>query len=300
MKDSKQRVDMFSTGEHLTCNRYSVDLGYDFIYKEFMPDETVEQSPVRYNHLLFVLKGVCTVSCNDYTKRTIRSGEAILIPRGATFCGRSLTPIRIVDMVFVVPLCGCDKLLLQELGALCGTVRYDFRPLAIRRPLTAFLEQLIFCMNAGLNCAHFHEVKHREAFLLLKQFYDRKELAELFFPIVAKSLNFKEFIYESVINNIYSLTDLVDRSHMGRKTFYRKFKSEFGESPHSWLLKHLRQRIIREIAQPDITVKWLVDKFGFTSPSAFTRFCRTNFQCTPTELLKRYGRTYPTHEGSDI
>ena len=70
---------------------------------------------------------------------------------------------------------------------------------------------------------------------------------------------------------------------MSRSTFLRRFKSEFNDTAHDWMLKQTCQRIVGEIACPETTIKDLMAKFGFDSHSGFNRFCKANFHCTPSE-----------------
>lgn len=77
--------------------------------------------------------------------------------------------------------------MLQSYYDLCNDIHYDFTPLEIRHPLNEFIDLLVFCLKSGMNCAHLHEIKHKEFFLYLRGFYTKEEIVQLFFPIMGKN-----------------------------------------------------------------------------------------------------------------
>ena len=293
MKNSLLLHDLLYIGEHLTCNHYVADVGIGFIYREIAAGEKIIQEFVQNNHLLFILEGDCIFTCNDFIDRKFHSGEMVLIPRMATFWGRSVSTLKFVDMAFTAPISGCDKLVLKNYYPVCETIQYDFQPIGIRYPLTGFLELLIYSLKNGMSCAHFHEIKHKEVFFYLRGFYTKEEIATLFYPIITESFNpnFKEFVYQNA-QKVSSLAELIELSNMTTRTFQRRFKAEFKESAQKWMLKQLCQRIVYELTQPNVTVKDVISKFGFSSPGNFNRFCKMNFHCSPSELLAKSRRLF--------
>lgn len=287
MKNSLLLHDLLYIEEHRTCNHYMADIGTGFIYREIAAGEKIIQESVQNNHLLFILEGDCILTCNNFIDRKFHSGEMVLIPRMAAFKGQSTSAMKFVDMAFTAPISGCDKLILQNYHPVCENIRYDFQPVDIRYPLTGFLELLIYCLKNGMSCAHFHEIKHREVFFYLRGFYTKEEIATLFFPIIAKSFDFKEFVYRNSMK-VTSLRELIELSNMTTRTFQRRFKREFNEPAHDWMLKQICQRIVYELTQPNVSIKDIVSKFNFSSSGNFSRFCKIHFHCTPSQLLKKY------------
>ncbi len=121
-------------------------------------------------------------------------------------------------MFFDIPENNCDKLLLQSLSNICENMEYLFEPIRIRYPLTPFLEVLIHCIRNGMNCLHLHTLMQQELFFLLRGFYEKKDIATLFYPIIGKSIDFKDFIMNNYtkVNNIEKLISL---SNLGRSYF---------------------------------------------------------------------------------
>ena len=285
--------DLLYIEEHQTCNHYRADIGTGFMYQELNANDQINQDRTRYNHLLLCLRGTCVLSYNQYCNRNFKAGEMVLIPRGSSFWGHITTPLCLLDMIFEAPVSGCDRLVLQNYQPLCSQIHYDFQPIEIRHPLDDFCNLLIFCLKNGMSCAHLHEMKHRELFFYLRGFYRKEEIALLFYPIISHSFDFRMFIYENC-RDVTSVKELIARAGMSRSTFLRRFKTEFGESAHHWMQKQICQRIVLELTDPRVTIKDIMNKFGFDTPSNFSRFCRNSFQCTPSELIRKYRQKTPT------
>lgn len=287
MKNSLLQHNLLYIDEHLTCNHYMVDIGTGWRYQELDIGEQIMYDSARYNHLLFFLEGRCSLTCNQFANREFTAGEMVVVPRMAAITGKVIASLKFMDMVFAVPKSGCDKLALQSLGPLCEQLMYDFQPIEIRYPLSAFLDLLVYCLQNGMNCAHLHDLKHQEVFFYFRGFYTKEEVATLFYPIIARSFDFREFVYENA-PKCTSLHQLIEMSNMSQRSFYRKFTSEFNIAPREWMLKQLCQRIIYELTQPDVTINDLINRFDFASAASFNRFCQRHFQLTPMQLLTKY------------
>ena len=287
MKEELQLHDLLYINEHQTCFHYMAEIGTGFMYDELKAGETFRQINLNCNHLLLFLEGTCTLSYNQFTDRCFTAGQIVLIPSAALFYGTVNKDLKFLDMAFDIPMSGCDKLILQTYHRLCARIEYDFRPLPLRYPLDTFADTLVYCLRNGINCAHFHEIKHKELFFYLRGFYTKEEITELFYPLIGQSFNFRKFIFENH-NKASSLKELIEMSNMSASTFTRKFKLEFGMTAKQWMLKQTCQRLVFAFTQPDATVKGVMVELGFDSPSNFNRFCKTNFNHSPSELLLYY------------
>ena len=73
----------------------------------------------------------------------------------------------------------------------------------------------------------------------------------------------------------------------GRTNFNNKFREEFGISPHQWLLKQKAKHVRFKLAEPENTLSDVMQLYKFNSATHFTRFCKQQFGCTPSELLRQ-------------
>ena len=275
--------------EHINCNNFLHSVETGFTYHEERTGSVLSYKfSEKYNHLFFLVEGECTFNCNGFRDRKIKGGEMILIPRAATFSGRVIQSAKWLQMTFSLPHSGCDRLVLEGYQSYCSMIDYDFQPLDIREPLTKFIDLMIFYLRSGMNCGHLHEMKHAELFFSLRGFYKKEEIATLFYPLIGKPLSFREQIAKWQ-NQEHSLTQLAEDLNMSQIAFLRKFKEEFNETYFRWEMRRKCDRILADMTIPNITIKEVMSRHGFYAAPNFNRFCKTNFGCTPTELMRRYG-----------
>lgn len=276
--------------EHKTCSNFKVDIGTGFHLQTFHSGETLSLVLPQCNHLLFFRKGSVTLSCNEYVDKNFQPGEMVFIPSGATFYGTAHDDVEWINFAFNTPMSGCDKFKLQALRPLCEDISYHFDALPVRDPIPLFLELLTNCLKAGMNCMHLHALKHQELFLYINGFYTKAEVAQLFYPIIGKSLSFRETIVNLAAEAV-TVTDLVEGTHMSRRTFQRKFLEEFNEPAKKWLQKRLSVRIMNSLMDPENTLKDIMYECGFSSSSSFNQFCQKNFGGSPSEIRKKIVHT---------
>lgn len=287
MDNELLRHDLLYVNEHLTCHHYRADVGTGFVYRELACGESLTRENMQCHHLLMFLKGRCTISCDRFLDRTFKGGEMILIPRGSAYGIRSQSELLFLDMRFETLVSGCDKLALQHYRNSCPEVVYDFRPLEIRYPLSAYADLLVYCLQNGMSCAHLHEMKHRELFLYLRGFYTREEVVALFRPLLDGSSDFRSLVYE-LLPGANSVAEMAELAGMTYEAFERRFRREFGMTAYKWLLKQICRRIVGDLADPGMTIKEAALRAGFESSDRFCHFCKRHLGATPQQLIEKY------------
>lgn len=278
-------IQLLYLEEHLSCRNYMLDVDTGFKIYCFPKAETdiIREDVAKKNYLLFFIKGEFHVTNNQY-ERDFKAGQMILIPRSSFYKISVSTGAELLFLFFDQPASNCDKILLQTLAEEIKDTEYDFTPLPIIPPLDKYLELLVLCLKNGLNCNHFHEIMHRELFFLLCAFYTKKQITELFHPIIGKKLNFKDFVMENS-SKVRNVTELLQLSNMGKSQFYNKFKKEFGMPAKQWMLQQLNNRIFGMLTDPGVCIKDMVEELGFGSQSQFTLYCKKHFGSTPKRLI---------------
>lgn len=272
--------------EHQSCKNYQVEIDTGFKYLEVPPGTHVYEPRLQYNNVVILIEGECIISCNQYDNRKVYSSEMVLLPRGALVDAYTQKDCKLLLFSFGMVRNVCDVNMLQSYYDLCHDIHYDFTPLEIRHPLNEFIDLLVFCLKSGMNCAHLHEIKHKEFFLYLRGFYTKEEIVQLLFPIMGKKMKFKDRVLENY-TKVENVEELIELLNMSKNAFYAKFSKEFGMSPRQWMLKQIRHQVFIKAAIPDITIKELMELFNFDSPVQFNRFCMREFNCTPGELIKQ-------------
>lgn len=293
--DKKQSLHYLK--EHQSCKHYLAQTGTGFAYKKLEADMPLVLDTSTH-HLLIFMEGSCVIDCDRFAGRIFSGGEMVLIPMSAAFSGTANSPLRFVDMRFETPVSCCDKIVLRSYSHFKSKIRYDFRPMPVRRPLPEFCDMLAYTLGSGMYCEHFHEMKHMELFFYLRSYYSKEEITELLYPIVERSMDFKAFVCQN-FGKVDSLDELVSLSNMSKRTFFRRFKAEFNMTAYQWMLKQTCNSIIGELSKQEAVPKDVAEKLGFDSASNFCNFCKRNMGFTPTELAQkcRSGEVVPEDTG---
>lgn len=101
--------------------------------------------------------------------------------------------------------------------------------------------------------------------------------------------------YESVFNYIQtnisaelSVEELADHIRMTKEAFSRKFHRELGETPKTFLQRHLLRRIMTLLSTPGITVREVSKHLKFSSEFYLSRFFKKQTGMTPSEYQKGF------------
>lgn len=285
-------MEILYINEHRSCIDYKDAAAIGFRHSLHAPGEEVSLQPDLCNHLVFFLKGKCVVDCGAFQGRLFEEGEMALLPVGHDYAVRAAGTLEILDLSFIDFNTRCNRGLMDDLGGIADSVEYDFRPTPVRYPLSEAVRMIAECLDAGLNCVHFHILKAQEVFLYLRAFYTGEEVAHLLQPLLNRDNRFIRLVCAGVREGA-SVEEIAHRAGMSRSTFQKAFKSAFGVTAGTWMRRYLCRSIVRRILEQDagnISVKDLAYDFNFSSPASFSRFCVANFNCTPAQLIRKTGR----------
>jgi AraC-like DNA-binding protein len=277
--------DLLYLAEHTSCRNYVSDYRCGFKYREFNEGATLELEGLNHNYIGFILEGEQMVDCDEFKQRLFGPGDMVVVPKMAKFAVRAVTKGRMLICAFDVPKNICDKFSVKSYWPLCKELDYDFRPMKMVPQLVSFVDTLVYFLQQGVNCEHFHEMKQQEMFLLFRWFYTKEQIAELFYPMIGCSLDFKALIIENY-NKVAHVDELARLSHMSRSSFDEAFKKEFGVSAGKWLLQRKAQNVLYHMSEPGVTLSDIMVRFDFSSPSHLTRFCKQHFGRTPREIMQ--------------
>lgn len=276
--------DLLYVKEHLSCKHYVSDYRCSFRFREEDAGNLLYFDNQPYNLFIFVLSGKSEITCNEFMHRKYSGGSIAFIPKGSVGVCKTVEKSEYITCMFDVVNNVCDKLNFHSYWPICREIDYDFRPVPITPQLNMFLDSLKYHLGEGINCEHFHELKQQEMFLVMRWFYTKEQLAELMYPIIGNSLDFKALVLENYLK-VGSVSELAKLSGMGRSNFDTVFKEEFGMPAGQWMLKQVAKHVKYHMSEPGTTISDVMLKFNFNSPTHFTRFCKQQFGCTPTELL---------------
>ena len=156
--------------------------------------------------------------------------------------------------------------------------------LPIRPRLREFLDLVRHCLDDGLSCVHYHELKRAEFFLLLRAYYSKEELAGLFRPLLGIDHDFRQQVLDACAKGCCDIAAMAGQLNMSTATFQRKFKQTFHETAGQWLLDRKAERIVRQLKTTSLSFDQICFENGFSSLAYFSNFCKRVFGKTPTQL----------------
>ncbi|MDR0994763.1 MAG: helix-turn-helix transcriptional regulator [Tannerella sp.] len=261
--------------------------GFRYVETEANTQITFQNNEL--HHLVFMLTGNANANCNEFRNQAIGGKEFVFFPKLSNSAILTTASCRMIIFSFFSLKSSCEKHAFQSYWRMFPNISYKFEPLHFQSPLDEFFDLLLLYFNKGVNCAYLHEIKHQELFLLLHTQYSKESLARFFFPIIGKSFDFRSMVMDNYLK-ITHIDELARMAGMGRTNFDNKFKDEFGTSPHQWILKQKAKHVKHSLAEPGATFSDVMRKYRFNSATHFTRFCKQQFGCTPTELTRQIRR----------
>lgn len=269
-------MSIFYYEEHASCSQYLTDVRLGFKYIEVEQGTVFNVAEKREKHLFFILEGSVKVRYNEFLDRVFSAGEMIFLPKSADCRGEALTKCSFITHIYDAPVRLCDKVGMDSIINSATQVQYEFKSLPICQTLNAYLLLLKTYLVEGISCRHLHEIKQKELFLIFRTHYSKEDLAQLFFPMLGKSLDFRSKVM-AYYPDAKTVRDLAGLCRYSEGHFSDLFIAEFGEPPYKWMQKQKAKHIIGRLAQNDVSLKEIADEFSFSSQSHFNRYCKSQF-----------------------
>jgi len=279
--------DIFKIRDVGVCKKALLNEKTAFTYHELKCDELINNYSLESNFIIFVLGGMLEIDCNQYEKCKIQSNQMLLLLRTSAIKVRAVKKTVIIVMYFENLLASCDQQILHAYLPDTEKISYQFKPTQMPGPIILFLRQIHYLQELKVDCTHFHGIKHREFFLLLRAFCPREDIVLFLAPLIGRSLNFKNKVLEKYVQlGDGNVTDFANLVGMGRKNFDKQFRKEFSISPAKWMLQEKAKRLYMVLNDPEITITDAMDRFNFNSATHFNRFCVQYFSKTPGAIIK--------------
>ncbi len=238
------------------------------------------------NCILFVSKGSFEIVNDPTQDRSVITDEMIFIPPFTSLKGRALSPLKLILLTFENNNSLYQKLNLECQAITCNSVTIGFKIMKINPHIQHFLSSISSYLNDNINCIGLFLNKQSELFYLLKMYYSRDEVINFFCSILCNKNDFKQNVLKNYTRDS-SVSDLALKCNMSLKTFTRRFKENFGETPYQWLLKQNIREIRMKLADPNIQIKDIAFEFGFASASHFSNFCKTQMNESPQAIREK-------------
>ena len=279
--------DIFEIREKIVCKKPQADAKTAFTNYELKAEDEFRSLNLPLNYVLFLTGGLLEISCNEFENRRIQPNQMILLLRTSSAHVRVLRKSMLYVMYFDTFLSSCDQQLFKSYLPYLDKIKYDFKPTRIPQPVSHFLKQIHYFQERKVDCMHYHNLKHREFFILLRHFCTREEVISFLYPLISTSLGFRFKVLEQYLQlGDGDVTKFAGLVGMGRKNFDKRFREEFNTSPAKWMQQEKAKRLRLYLAESGVTIADAMDEFNFNSASHFNRFCLQYFKMTPGKMIK--------------
>ncbi|WP_272960846.1 helix-turn-helix domain-containing protein [Barnesiella viscericola] len=280
-------MSIFYEEVHKTCYNYEVSELSVFKYFNLRKNSPPVFSEVDRSMLCMVCEGTIEVQFGRHGTEVVEAGNFFLVPPGVYFYGRQIGQAQVMCGSFSGKPKFCNIYSIENLyhDATASHINPEdsFYTLPIRERLQQFLELLAACINDGIMCIHFHQLKLQELFLLLRMYYTKAELACMFAPIFGADDDFRQFVLKHY-KEFVDIKQFSALANMTPSTFQRHFKQTFKKPVNKWFMDLKSEQIIRDIKTSTKSINEISDEYGFSSLQYFSNFCKRQFGKNPTEL----------------
>lgn len=278
-------MKLYYKDEHTSCVNYLPNTNKEgFRYYKLKKGETCVLSrsvPV----LVLAVKGSAAISEGLYKGRVLENGDIVLATPEMQVHVLSDAHSEFItcDVNTHTPL--CHRFTTDLLVRHMSDAGYDFDKLKMNDRIAQFADLLKKCLSDGLNCYHFNTWKKEELMLFLRAYYSKEQLAALFYPILSKNTDFREFVLKNY-KSVGSASEFARKANCSISTFNRRFKAFFNENAYVWLNCRRRENIENDLHNTDIPFSELTRIYGFSSQAYFSAFCKKHFGLTPKQIRK--------------
>jgi AraC-like DNA-binding protein len=255
----------------------------------------------------FVLEGSISIVFSDRSQFMFHKGQMVFMPSGSIYtwsvtgCTQLLiyrlqTPgFRLCEMFPVESLYIEDaKLLWPEQNSKSGTKNSKSKPkttktkerfsqLKIHPCLLQRLESVRDCFVDGIRCKKFFELEIEIFFILIRCYYDKKELYSFMRFVLTGNMIFTEYVRLRWKEH-YTVSSLATAMNMSTKHFSRQFVQYFGEKPSTWMASNRARIIFDELTSSNKPLKQIAFDNGFSSLSQFSIFTKRVLGKNATEI----------------
>lgn len=240
------------------------------------------------NKIIFIAEGEYKFSYSQYRDKIAVAGQMLLIPAGAVVTGtiQKATTLYTLRLNDVKNLCECfslDMLLKEEDEN--ESMHKDLFLLNADPRIIKFFDFWGEFISDGLLCKYYLSLKSKELFYLLRAYHTKGDLLEFFYPLLSNDMTFSDFVIRNHFK-VKTVNELAEKANYSLSGFQKRFKRVFGISAYNWMKEEKLKAIFHEINNTDRTFKEISSKYGFSSPSHFNDFCKSNFGYTPGILRK--------------
>lgn len=283
-------MSILITEEHLTCIHFdkTADPQIELVKIDKGEKQTIE---LNQNEILFFLEGRLQLGFKGFPEYEGLKGKILFLPAGQTYTCQALTKALVLVFRLTDAVRLCDSFHIEKLSTLKTTDKENeytphttnFSTLDIVPRLWTFLDGLIGCLNDGVKCRVFFDMKIKEFFMMVRWYYPKEEIYDFLYSIISGDTVFSEYVRLNWMR-YKNVKALAESMHMTPRRFSKVFVEVFGTTAYKWMKEGKTKRIYKELTTTDKTYKHIADENGFKSVQQFTKFVKEALGDTPGRI----------------
>lgn len=281
----KKVMKLLYPEEHIHCLNYSKNNGPAIENIELSQNEDWEVLSA-HNKILFLLSGKLSFSFNEYKNKIIPEKKVMTMPSNTNIKIKAFEDSHFVIFRLQTKVQLCDTYSLDKLLLDNNNKSPNINFLDIDERLFGYLSLLNTYVSDGLKCIYFFQIKVQELFFLLRAYYPKNELIGFFKPLMDNNTTFSDFVFENY-KKVKSVKELAEMANYSLSGFQKHFKKVFGVSAYQWINDQRSKSVYHELNNSEKPLKEISDNYGFSSPSHFNDFCKSQFGETPGEIRRK-------------
>lgn len=279
-KKKSEKVKLLYLEEHTSCKNYISDYTSGFSTQKRLKDSVLELNSKHQFVIIFMLVGEMEISSELGERKKIAADNFTLLNYETKYTCRVLKDAEFTMLYFEKPKIKCDKYTLLSLAEHSRKLKDDIRVLKMVEPLTMFINNLRIYLNNKMMCRHLHDLKESEWIFIMRGFYTKEQNAYFLEPIINSLNDFATIVHENYLK-CHSVQELAELCNMSEKTFTRRFKEYFDDTPKQWILREKAKYIKSDLDGGQLNLKQVANKFGFSSSSHLYNYYKKQFNTTP-------------------
>ena len=286
-------MNMYYKAEHIKCRYYDGAIPPIIEVVDLAEGEKWNIN-TRRGKIIIVLEGELHFSTNIHHHQTLLlKKDMVYLPVDIHLYGKGVSPVKLIIFRIDNPLQFCDcyniENLMEQTQKEPGIRDNKNEPYIIKakRPLWLLIEQMYICLEAGLKCTRYLNIKINEIFFMFRAFYPKRVLASFFSPALTRDSFFFEYVTKNY-HRFVTVSEFAKALNYTLSGFEKRFNRTFGTSPYQWMIQQKANKIFHDINVGNKKIKALSEEYGFSSPSAFNDFCKKYLNATPGMLRKQH------------
>lgn len=277
--------------EHLVCTNY--DIGpRPIIEVKDINKKNPFSGLSNISKIVFILEGDLHFSCGAFPQIGIDTGKMLFIPPNKQFTLKTEGQAKILIIRISQILRFCECYLIESLLHQTRDTIIQAKPnhgiffMPINEVISLYISGLRLAVEQDVRCKYYFETKIKELFYLFRNFYTKEELSMFFREILNTDPYFFYFVKYNY-RNYKTASEFASDMNMTLQSFEKRFKSVFNTPAYRWMKEQKVSDIHQAICTEDTPLKELAVRFGFSSKSSFSDFCKKNMGVSPGQIREK-------------